>query len=485
MSNILDHRGNPITRQTQPKKRGYIGNYYRGAEAGRYRTALPYNVSDSNSTLNKGVRRRLMGYARWMYANNGMVQGAINDMARYSVGAGLRPQSLAGNVASEYEDYFKEWAKVADVAGVFNFWQMQKIASIRMDVDGDLGFLMVNNSFPQLQLRESHVIESEDKKILDHDGVTANKFGRPVAYSLRDGESFRSVSANDFILVYDPDRVMQLRGITALAHAADHVRDQIDILEYEKIGVKMASAIGIAIKSESGITDDGEALIETGYTAADTGNVPWETFQAGMVPRLRIGESIESFASNRPNATFTGFIEHLTREVSLGLGLPYEFVVDPAKQGTASRFILEKAQRRFEERQETLCAKFCNRVWGWVIASGVKRGDIPPSDSWYKVRWQAPKKITVDYGRESKAHADALKLGTRTLSEDAGERGQDWQELRNQTEAETIDLLDRAQRISEKYGIKIDAALNLLSQRQPNPTFDNNDQPQAPAQNNE
>ena len=485
MSMILDHRGNPITRNTQPKKRGYIGNYYRSAEVNRYRTALPYNVADSNTTLNKGVRRRLMGYARWMYANNGMVQGAINDMARYSVGAGLRPQAMAGSVSQEYENYFNEWAKVADVAGVFNFWQMQKIASIRMDVDGDLGFLMVNNGFPQLQLRESHVIESEDKKILDHDGVKANKVGRAVAYSLRDGDKFRSVSANDFILVYDPDRVMQLRGLTALAHAADHIRDQIEILEYEKIGVKMSSAIGIAIKSESGVTDDGEVLIESGYAAAETGNVPWETFQAGMVPRLRIGESIESFASNRPNATFTGFIEHLTREVSLGLGLPYEFVVDPAKQGTASRFILEKAQRRFEERQQTLCAKLCQRVWGWVIASGIKRRDIPPSDDWYKVRWQAPKKITVDYGRESKAHAEALKLGTRTLSEDAGERGQDWVDLRNQTESETRDLLDRASSLSSDYGISIQAALNLLSQRQPNPTFDNDDQPQAAPQDNQ
>lgn len=478
MSHLYDHRGNVITRPT-PKKRGYIGNYYRGAEVNRYRTPLPYNVTDSNVTLNKGVRRRLLGYARWMYANSGTVMGAINDMARYSVGSGLKPQSLAGDVSQEYEEYFHEWAKVADVAGVFNFWQMQRLASIRMDVDGDLGFLMVSGSFPQLQLIESHVIESQDNTLFAHDGVRASKAGRPVAYSLKDGDKYRSVSANDFILVYDPDRVQQLRGMTALAHAADHIRDQMEILDYEKIGVKMNSAVGLAIKTEGGIADDGEALIESGYAAADTGTVPYETFEPGMVKRLRVGESIESFMSNRPNATFTGFIEHLTREVSLGLGLPYEFVVDPAKQGTASRFILEKAQRRFEERQNTVCSKLCNRVWGWVISNGIKRGDLPKSNAWYKVRWQSPKKITVDYGRESKAHADALKLGTRTLSEDAAERGQDWQDLRNQTEAETRDLLERAKRLSDEYGIKVDAALNLLSQRQPNPTFDNDVEPQV------
>ena len=224
MSNLLDHRGNPITRETQPKKRAYLGNYYRGAEVNRYRTSLPYNVSDSSNTLNKAVRRRMLGYARWIYANNGMVMGAINDMARYSVGPGLKPQSLARDDAQVFEDYFTEWAKVSDVAGVFSFWQMQKLASIRMDVDGDIGFLMVNNGFPQLQVIESHTIESEKTDKNGHDGVKASAAGRPVAYSLHDGDKFRSISANDFILAYDPDRVQQLRGVTALAHATDHIR---------------------------------------------------------------------------------------------------------------------------------------------------------------------------------------------------------------------------------------------------------------------
>ena len=160
-------------------------------------------------------------------------------------------------------------------------------------------------------------------------------------------------------------------------------------------------------------------------------------------------------------------------------------MVDPAKQGTASRFILEKAQRRFEERQQTLINRLCNRVWGWVIATGIKRGDLPKSDAWYKVRWQAPKKITVDYGRESKAHAEALKLGTRTLSEDAGERGQDWLDLRNQTESETRDLLTRATKLATEFDISKEAAINLLSQRQPNPVFDNDDQSQPASQNNQ
>lgn len=471
--NLLDQHGRPIA---PAKKQASITSHYRGTETSRMRTWLPHSLSDSTSTLSRTVRRRLMGYARWLYANNGMVRGAVNDVSRYALGAGLKPQSQSTE-ARAYEQYFTEWSKIADVAGQFNFGQMQRLASIRMDVDGDIGFLLVGrqNAFPQLQLVESHNIASEKMEQGGHDGVSVSGVGRPVAFTLRDGDDYKRVAASNFILLHDPERVSQLRGVSALAHAIEHIRDATDILEFEKVGVKMNSAVGLVVTSGAGIADDGTSLIEDGYAASDTGTVPWDTFQAGMVPRLKTGESIESFASNKPSPAFAGFLEYLLRDVALGLGVPYEFAVEPAKQGTASRFILEKAARRFTERQDLLTSRFCNRIWGWVIARGIKRGDLPSSSDWWRVRWQAPKKITVDLGRESKANQDAIKLGLRTMSEDTGERGHDWQEVRNQVEMEATDLLERARRLSGEYNISMESALHLLSQRTPNPNFKSNE----------
>ena len=467
---LVDHNGRPIAPNASPKKRGSVNNYYRGVEQNRYRSHLFYHTSDVGTTLNKSVRRRLLAYSRWLYVNSGMCRGAVGDLARYSVGNGLMPQSQSIE-STAYEQYFHEWNKLADINGVFSFYQMQHLASLRLDVDGDLGFLFVKGNFPRLQIIESHNIELPRNEVTEHDGVIVNKAGRPVAYSIRDNDDFRRVSSNDFHLVFEPDRVNQLRGLTSLAHATDHIRDAMEICDYEKVGVKMSSAIGVAITSQSGSADDGMSLVESGYSAADTGNLPWDTFQAGMIPRLKIGESIQSFASNKPSPAFQGFLGYLLKDVALGLGVPYEFLVDPAGQGTANRFILEKAQRRFEERQYCI-RKFCDRVWTWVIATGIKRGDLPPSDRFWSVRWQTPKKITVDFGRESKANLDALKYGNRTLSEDLGERGQDWMNVRDQIEKEANDLLFRAKRLSDEHGITLDTAVSLLSQRTPNPTFD-------------
>ncbi|NCW68662.1 MAG: hypothetical protein EBV86_08835, partial [Marivivens sp.] len=145
----------------------------------------------------------------------------------------------------------------------------------------------------------------------------------------------------------------------------------------------------------------------------------------------------------------------------------YEFVWDISKgTGSASRFVLEKAQRRFEERQNLIATKLCSRVWSWVIARGIKRGDLPPSDNWWKVRWQTPKRITVDLGREAKSNHDSIKLGLRTMSQDVGELGMDWQEVRGQVEAEAVDLLQRAKRLSSEYGVSMETAMHLLFCRQ-------------------
>jgi lambda family phage portal protein len=470
---LYDQHGRVMDLQ-KPKKKAYLGNYYRGTEMSRYRSYSPHIANDAANNLTRSERKSLMGHARHLHSNNGLVRGSVADLTRYSIGSGLRPQSLSEQ-AKEYEAYWQEWSKVCDTSNQFSFEQLQQVVSKRMDIDGDIGVILVGSgsTFPQLQLVESHRIESEEYNRNEHDGVRVNAAGRPVAYEVKDGGAYRSISANNFVLLHDTDRVSQLRGMTALVHAIAHLRDMDDLLDYEKIGTKTQSSIGLAITTAGGLADDGTALIEDGYTSADTGDIPWQSMEPGMIPRLKSGESIEAFAGNRPSPTFVGFIEHLIRETAVGLGLPMEFVWDTSKgTGASSRFVLEKAQRRFEERQALIANKLCNRIYTWVIARGIKRGDLPSSDNWWKARWMGPKKITVDLGRESKANHDSLKLGLRTMAQDVGELGYDWQEVRTQVETEAVDLLERAQKLSEQYDISMQTAMHLLSQRTPNPIFD-------------
>ena len=472
---LVDQHGRAMESAVSPH------SYYNGTQSTRHRSSRSSYVSDSRTTLSKAARQTLVGFARALYENYGEVKGAIDDVARYSVGDGIRPQSQAGEVSSEYEQYFREWAKNADLSGQFTFWGLQKLASLRLDIDGDIGFNMVNggNGWPFLQAIESHRI-SGDKNDKNHfDGVAISpRTGRPAAYYVKQEKDFKRIPARNFILVSEPKRVNQYRGVTSLAHAITDVRDIADILDYEKVGVKMRSAIGMAMVTKGGVTDDALDIVESGYTAADTGNVPWQTFDAGMIPRLQEGEDIVEIGGNQPSPAFQGFIEMLMRKTAVGLGLPFEFIWNPTEAGGATqRAVLAKAQRKFNERGSLLDEKFNSRVWGWVISKGIKRGDIGPSPDWWRVRWQHPKKITVDVGREAQQAREDIKLGIKTFADDAGERGMDWQDIRQQTEAENIDLINRAKRIVDETGIEMDLALSLMSQRSANPPIEASAQP--------
>lgn len=459
--------------------RSEVKPFYQGTVRGRYRSALTNQVSDSRKTLNKWARETLLGYARTLFVNFGQIKGAVTDLARYSVGKGIRPQSHAKTRAAEYEQFFNDWATNADFGGQYTFWGMQKLASIRMDVDGDIGFNLVNgeNNWPYLQAIEGHRIKGpkQDENIFD--GVVISpRTGRPAAYMVSEGEKFKRIPAANFVLVSAPNRVNQYRGITALEHAVTEIWDVADILSYEKVGVKMRSAIGAVVTTEGGTVDDGTDLVKTGYTASDTKDVPWSTFSAGTIPHLKPGESITDLGTNRPSLETQHFLEMLMRQASVGLGLPFEFVWDPTKAGGANqRAVLAKADRVFMERACLIDERLNSRVWTWVIAKAIKRGDVGPDEDWWRTTWQHPKRITVDVGREAKEAREDIKYGTKTLAEDASERGQDWVEIRQQREAETSDLLERSKRLSEQFEVPLETAINLLSQQSPNPSTETND----------
>jgi capsid protein len=132
---------------------------------------------------------------------------------------------------------------------------------------------------------------------------------------------------------------------------------------------------------------------------------------------------------NRPHAGFEPFAKFLIRDVAMGLGLPVEFVYDPASVGGAGmRFIVAKAQRRFEQRQRLLIDRFCNRAWRYFIGGAIANGDLPAVEDYAKVTWQTPKSLTVDAGREAQQSREDYKAGLSSLQGYFGELGLDWEE---------------------------------------------------------
>lgn len=483
-----------LKRNSEPKNepKAYHPTYWDAIQRSRERKNIPYTFKSGRSN-NSWSRKEMASLSRYLYDNDGIVKGAINDLARYSFP--LIPQARTDDPYwnMEAEALFQDWSMYADVGQRYGFEELQRLASIAIDRDGDVGVMFVRSAGFRLQLIESHRIgdflEDDHKHI---DGVRTNRFGRPISYLVSDesiyGEFFpritkaRRVPASALMMLYDPERADQQRGLPAIKHAMNHIRDIKEILDFEKIGVKNLSTIAAVLESETGEADPD--AWNTAEINEDATRLTVNEIQSGSIPVLKKGEKLSPFSYNRPSPTFQGFLEFLIREFATGMGLPYEFLWHPAGiTGPAQRFIMGKAQRRFNERQR-LFGRLVRKTWAMVIAEAIDKGKLSPTKDWYRCRLQAPAQLTIDAGREAREEREDVASGLMTMREHYGKRGLDWQSECQQKTKEMKYILEKAQEVADETGVDFNTIVNFMTKGefagapQPQEEEDNDEQDQ-------
>lgn len=440
----------------------------------RERAYVYAQASDTHLDLSPSSRIRMVALARWTYYNCAMIYSAVNDIARYSVP--VTPQARTSDTKwnNACELFIQDWAKIADIAGR-DLWTDQILWSTAMDVDGEIFIILTESQsgYPMLQTVRSHRVATPPKFTGDPniiDGIRLNAFGRPISYFVAVGPAnelqFREIQAKDMIHLFEPEMPDQIRGYPKVGRALNDIIDVDDIQRYEKQAVKAGSTIGLALyEAEDEGTPEGGFFGKT----EKQGDLTLETIFGGAIPRLKNGQKLESFMMNRPNTNLDPFLVQFRRSISAALDLPYEFVWDSSAMGGPSqRFVLVKAGRRFKQRQNMMINRCMDDIHRYVVAKAIKKGFLNKKPEWRFVDWAGPRAIGIDAGREAQQNREDIKLGIRTHKEDAEERGIDWQDERLQTELEADDLLTRAERLSKKFNISIEAAMNLISQRTPN-----------------
>ena len=413
---------------------------YEGAGFSRKRPIIyGAHARDSRIDLTESTRTELLKLARHMYRNIGLVKGAVDSIATYSVGSGLRPQYRGANVefGKLAETYWRDIiAPSPEVTGRMTWTDLLMALSRSIDVDGDVFVVMTDSG--KLQVVEGHrVCEGDDYGTTD--GVFLGKLGEPTAYLIETNDQYRKIPAELVVHLMELERPDQIRGASALARALNHLRDLKLVTEFEKDALKVQSSIAAVI-----VSLDGDAIANTGgffgkiQERDSTNDVAREEITSSAnIPRLAPGEKIENLTPSRPGSSFEPFAKFLIRDIALGLNLPPEFVYDPASVGGAGmRFVVAKAQRRFEQRQRLLIDRFCSRAWRYFIARAIASGDLPAVEDYDRVSWQTPKSLTVDAGREAQQAREDYKAGLSTLADYFGELGLDWQEQMEQMDRE-------------------------------------------------
>jgi capsid protein len=374
--------------------------------------------ADQKKVMTVFDRQELTRKMRWLAVNSGLIRQMISDNVTYAIGDGIRAQAASKdevwNESAEY--YFNDWAnKPCDITGRFNLWECQQISCRKVDVDGEIFILKTYSSdgVAKIQMIESHRVGTSAAAMGApegmYDGILFNKYGAVVGYNvIRSDGTTRLIQANSIMHLHHPENVSGARAYSPLQHSINNLIDILEILSMEKLAVKTAGDITRTITRENpqfdGSTADFEAFGMRPQDYGENGLAdPKEasTFIGGKTLALAPGEKLESFESQRPNSTFNGFIEHLMRDSLAGV-LPFEFVHDPTKAGGATmRFVVAKADRKFQHRQNVMMQRFLAPVWGYIIGNAIKNGELPSIDTWMQISSTTPRRVTVDAGRDA------------------------------------------------------------------------------------
>lgn len=389
------------------------------------------------------THRELVRRSRFLLKNSGFYEEAASDMALYSVGTGIRPQSLAEDEIwrKQAEEYWKDWSRNCDVTGRFSMDEIGNLASRAVDVDGEFFAIRTRDlrGDPKLQALETHRLSYRtdlQKRVFS--GIRLSAFGKPLEYFfLRDDGGEFPILQYQLSHIFEPKWISNLRNPPTLQHGFNNLIDVAELLALEKHGVKDLMEVARILKSnrESAL-DDGDFHIGTdadGNIPDDggSGTDPEEVTRVigGRTVRINENESLAGFdMKGRPSPTFQGFLEYLLRDTSGG-AIPYEILRDPSKVGGAVvRLLVAKTDRRVEGRKQMIIRRLYRPTWLYVIGDAIDRGILPPAVGWWKTNWTGQRRITVDAGRDEQQARLDLETGRKSWEQDFSERGLDFDE---------------------------------------------------------
>ena len=481
----------PKAMPTAPTPQASYGDWQSIGVTRARRSAYGAEPRDLRRDLTPYDRLTMMRKCRWAERNSGLFKQILADMCLYTVGDGIKPQSHASTpeMQERYEAYFAEKAKRIDITNRFSFYQAQSILLRGMIRDGDSFAAKVRNGAGEakIQLMEAHRVgDPLEGKVPEgmHDGIQFGPYGEYIAVNIyRSDGSSRQILAQSMMMVVDQEYASGARGVPLLQHSINSIQDEMEILALEKQAVKDNGDVTRIIKKNGGVLDGdmaGELGAVVNGSYANLANT-----MGGKLIALEPGEDMTSFQSNRPNATFNGFISALERDISMGV-LPYEFVSYPSKIGGASvRLITAKSARVFGKYQNVIIENFCVPTWGYIIGQGIAAGELPDDPQWNQVSWTTPKSVTVDAGREAANDRADVEMGLLSMSELYAQRGLDFRSEMDKRANDMAFIIEKAKSAGIPFWMLYKPGFNWLQQGQansqiPDDVSENLDLPEPP-----
>lgn len=407
----------------RPRKLDAKAAAFEAAEHSPARSLIFVNTVDPQREVTPRTREELIRKARWLYNNIPSVTYIIEHIAQRAIGLGIVPKARTADSAwnriaeRHFEDRACGEAWAFDASDSVNFYSAQSLIVRQVALDGDVFAQKLVTGTDGARFRfiggESvgNTLNSPDYAF---DGLLLDRFGAPRSYRVitdRANGKFVDVPANDMMHIRHVRRIGQPRGVSWLHSAIIPAQDQSETKAYVKGAFKAGSQIGYSITSN-------EAM-KIGLGAGKITNAAGDEittdnlYNGTLIPRLKPGESIQSFKNEIPGPAFEPLMRDYTSDIARAIGVPPEaLMLLVGLAGTETRALLEVAQNFLDRIQQMVIDQFCFPAWKYWVYQEIQAGRLPyPGDDWWRVEWVTPRKITVDNGRDGRLYAQLLDSG--------------------------------------------------------------------------
>jgi lambda family phage portal protein len=440
---------------------------------------------------------RIIEYARDMDRNDAVIGQMVDRAVLNTVQNGLVPDPQTGDVElnTALLKRFTSWAKdklQCDLAGVLTFAAMQEQVLRAMLIDGDIFALPTDTG--ALELVESHrcrtptnttrnvvhgiMLDAHRRRLefwFTKDDIDPNmslsRVSDVQAYQAFDSEGWPAV-----FHVFNPKRVSQTRGVSALAPVFD-VAGMFEDIQFAKLVQQQVVSCFAIIRQLSPDSTDVQSP-RLGDQELDTYSDGVRKLVEQIAPGMELtgnpGETISGFSPQVPNP---GAMEHFRLMLTLlgiNLGLPLVMVTMDASDTNFSgwRGAVDQARMGFKRNQAWLIDNFLTPVYRWKVRQWTdpNSGDprliaaakklIQSGGDLYAHAWSTPKWPYIQPLQD--AQADALRVEKRQISprRQLAERGLDIDDIRVETIADNgdwiVDAINKAKQIEKETGVTVD-----------------------------
>lgn len=491
MPQLVDQYGNPV-----------YSNQRFASSSARYDGSRPYMkvaLADIDKLIPSCDWQVLVSVSRKLFTNMGIPRGAILQKAKHSIGNAWNPEFHGSD--RKWGDYvtsllMDEWYGNCDVRGHnFDMKTNLFLDSIAVDRDGDFGIYQTDSRYPLLQRISAHHIGSRGKNgkvqrgrgrnqnsyvgLTNSNGVILSKTKQPIAYQIL-GETEAEdeyIDADRMIHVFDPTWHEQSRGLPALVHALNDLRDALQSQQWEQMAQLMLSSIALVEYNERGAADENDLRNHFTSTPNPTvSDMPTTTMLGGLIRYMKAngGGKIEQIEQDRPGDLWDRFQDRLARTSLAGMDWPISMVWKNEGNTAVQRADIMKARTSIADRQLLFQYPFRRQI-GFAVAKFIKMGRVKPNNEWWKWGYTKPPLLSIDPNRDAKtAQADYLLGGTNMSQIVSSIHGRNLTDHYRERAHEVVLRKQIAAEVTEETGWEVtDADMQKI----PNAPVDNEEKP--------